>query len=140
MLSGAQHPLAGPRWQLLVKGWCSGFVFFHSFSRSCLFSLALVTGTIRKAQNLLKQYSQHGLDGKKGASNLIPMEGNHGSSYFTFELLCVISLAFPGGASISQVLGGQHHEYSYPWGTGEVLEGQMRSLNVVAKFPSLCRH
>ncbi|XP_076209634.1 exocyst complex component 7 isoform X10 [Aptenodytes patagonicus] len=32
-------------------------------------------GTIRKAQNLLKQYSQHGLDGKKGASNLIPMEG-----------------------------------------------------------------
>ncbi|XP_021270479.1 exocyst complex component 7 isoform X4 [Numida meleagris] len=32
-------------------------------------------GTIRKAQNLLKQYSQHGLDGKKGASNLIAMEG-----------------------------------------------------------------
>ncbi|XP_009704356.1 PREDICTED: exocyst complex component 7 isoform X5 [Cariama cristata] len=32
-------------------------------------------GTIRKAQNLLKQYSQHGLDGKKGASNLIPLEG-----------------------------------------------------------------
>ncbi|XP_063032103.1 exocyst complex component 7 isoform X2 [Melospiza melodia melodia] len=32
-------------------------------------------GTIRKAQNLLKQYSQHGLDGKKGASNLIPVEG-----------------------------------------------------------------
>ncbi|XP_010719705.2 exocyst complex component 7 isoform X6 [Meleagris gallopavo] len=35
----------------------------------------LIPGTIRKAQNLLKQYSQHGLDGKKGASNLIPMEG-----------------------------------------------------------------
>ncbi|XP_037771116.1 exocyst complex component 7 isoform X12 [Chelonia mydas] len=34
-----------------------------------------IPGTIRKAQNLLKQYSQHGLDGKKGASNLIPMEG-----------------------------------------------------------------
>ncbi|KAM9716605.1 exocyst complex component 7 isoform 2-T2 [Menidia menidia] len=32
-------------------------------------------GTIRKAQNLLKQYSQHGLDGKKGGSNLTPMEG-----------------------------------------------------------------
>uniref|UniRef100_A0A670IJF8 Exocyst complex component 7 n=2 Tax=Podarcis muralis TaxID=64176 RepID=A0A670IJF8_PODMU len=31
-------------------------------------------GTIRKAQNLLKQYSQQCLDGKKGASNLIPME------------------------------------------------------------------
>ncbi|XP_025053256.1 exocyst complex component 7 isoform X4 [Alligator sinensis] len=40
-----------------------------------LLCVALVTGTIRKAQNLLKQYSQHGLDGKKGASNLIPMEG-----------------------------------------------------------------
>ncbi|XP_021270478.1 exocyst complex component 7 isoform X3 [Numida meleagris] len=35
----------------------------------------LIPGTIRKAQNLLKQYSQHGLDGKKGASNLIAMEG-----------------------------------------------------------------
>ncbi|XP_023569678.1 exocyst complex component 7 isoform X3 [Octodon degus] len=33
------------------------------------------TRTIRKAQNLLKQYSQHGLDGKKGGSNLIPLEG-----------------------------------------------------------------
>uniref|UniRef100_A0A8C5B776 Exocyst complex component 7 n=1 Tax=Gadus morhua TaxID=8049 RepID=A0A8C5B776_GADMO len=33
-----------------------------------------ISGTIRKAQNLLKQYSQHGLDGKKGGSNLTPME------------------------------------------------------------------
>ncbi|XP_072846602.1 exocyst complex component 7 isoform X2 [Pogona vitticeps] len=33
-------------------------------------------GTIRKAQNLLKQYSQQCLDGKKGASNLIPTEGH----------------------------------------------------------------
>ncbi|XP_030064077.1 exocyst complex component 7 isoform X2 [Microcaecilia unicolor] len=33
-------------------------------------------GTIRKAQNLLKQYSQHGLDGKKGGSALSPMEGH----------------------------------------------------------------
>ncbi|XP_048088985.1 exocyst complex component 7 isoform X6 [Alosa alosa] len=32
-------------------------------------------GTIRKAQNLLKQYSQHGLDGKKGGANLTPLEG-----------------------------------------------------------------
>ncbi|XP_041076557.1 exocyst complex component 7-like isoform X18 [Polyodon spathula] len=35
-----------------------------------------IPGTIRKAQNLLKQYSQHGLDGKKGGSNLTPMEGH----------------------------------------------------------------
>ncbi|XP_023150454.2 exocyst complex component 7 isoform X15 [Amphiprion ocellaris] len=34
-----------------------------------------IPGTIRKAQNLLKQYSQHGLDGKKGGSNLTPLEG-----------------------------------------------------------------
>ncbi|XP_073540035.1 exocyst complex component 7 isoform X6 [Phyllobates terribilis] len=32
-------------------------------------------GTIRKAQNLLKQYSQHGLDGKKGGSSLSILEG-----------------------------------------------------------------
>uniref|UniRef100_A0A8C5RBQ9 Exocyst complex component 7 n=1 Tax=Leptobrachium leishanense TaxID=445787 RepID=A0A8C5RBQ9_9ANUR len=35
-----------------------------------------VPGTIRKAQNLLKQYSQHGLDGKKGGSGLGVMEGH----------------------------------------------------------------
>uniref|UniRef100_H3BBS0 Exocyst complex component 7 n=1 Tax=Latimeria chalumnae TaxID=7897 RepID=H3BBS0_LATCH len=35
-----------------------------------------IPGTIRKAQNLLKQYSQHGLDGKKGVSSLTPMEGH----------------------------------------------------------------
>ncbi|NP_001121264.1 exocyst complex component 7 L homeolog [Xenopus laevis] len=34
-----------------------------------------VPGTIRKAQNLLKQYSQHGLDGKKGGSSLGVLEG-----------------------------------------------------------------
>ncbi|XP_048088984.1 exocyst complex component 7 isoform X5 [Alosa alosa] len=34
-----------------------------------------IPGTIRKAQNLLKQYSQHGLDGKKGGANLTPLEG-----------------------------------------------------------------
>uniref|UniRef100_K7G760 Exocyst complex component 7 n=1 Tax=Pelodiscus sinensis TaxID=13735 RepID=K7G760_PELSI len=51
-------------------------------------------GTIRKAQNLLKQYSQHGLDGKKGASNLIPMEGNHISHSFTLgSSLCIRSVS-----------------------------------------------
>lgn len=39
-------------------------------------SVFMGPGTIRKAQNLLKQYSQHGLDGKKGGSNLTPLEGN----------------------------------------------------------------
>ncbi|KAF3704045.1 Exocyst complex component 7 Exocyst complex component Exo70 [Channa argus] len=40
-----------------------------------LSSQYVMIGTIRKAQNLLKQYSQHGLDGKKGGSNLTPLEG-----------------------------------------------------------------
>ncbi|XP_077107897.1 exocyst complex component 7 isoform X1 [Ranitomeya variabilis] len=34
-----------------------------------------IPGTIRKAQNLLKQYSQHGIDGKKGGSSLSILEG-----------------------------------------------------------------
>ncbi|XP_040185960.1 exocyst complex component 7-like isoform X10 [Rana temporaria] len=37
-------------------------------------------GTIRKAQNLLKQYSQHGLDGKKGGANLGVLEGHEQDS------------------------------------------------------------
>lgn len=55
--------------------------FFLSFTPPLFLSVFLHSatrwgaGTIRKAQNLLKQYSQHGLDGKK-ASNLTPLEGN----------------------------------------------------------------
>nr|XP_023676191.1 exocyst complex component 7 isoform X7 [Paramormyrops kingsleyae] len=33
-------------------------------------------GTIRKAQNLLKQYSQHALEGKRGGCNFTPLEGH----------------------------------------------------------------
>ncbi|KAM8945278.1 exocyst complex component 7 isoform 1-T1 [Pelodytes ibericus] len=39
-----------------------------------------IPGTIRKAQNLLKQYSQHGLDGKKGGSGLGVLEGHEQES------------------------------------------------------------
>ncbi|KAM4033816.1 exocyst complex component 7 isoform 7-T7 [Anomaloglossus baeobatrachus] len=39
-----------------------------------------IPGTIRKAQNLLKQYSQHGLDGKKGGSSLSILEGHEQDS------------------------------------------------------------
>lgn len=45
-------------------------------------SVFMGPGTIRKAQNLLKQYSQHGLDGKKGGSNLTPLEGKAHSLLF----------------------------------------------------------
>ncbi|XP_072559578.1 exocyst complex component 7 isoform X5 [Paramormyrops kingsleyae] len=34
-----------------------------------------IPGTIRKAQNLLKQYSQHALEGKRGGCNFTPLEG-----------------------------------------------------------------
>lgn len=61
--------------------------------------VALVTGTIRKAQNLLKQYSQHGLDGKKGGSNLIPLEGNHPVFLSSSLLLTVCPLPWQGRAS-----------------------------------------
>ncbi|XP_035389297.1 exocyst complex component 7 isoform X8 [Electrophorus electricus] len=51
-------------------------------------------GTIRKAQNLLKQYSQHGLDGKK-ASNLTPLEGNLLFRCFTLSSSpCVFNCCF----------------------------------------------
>lgn len=54
--------------------WLSGPCWPHS-SPLDSFSVFVGPGTIRKAQNLLKQYSQHGLDGKKGGSNLTPLEG-----------------------------------------------------------------
>lgn len=87
--------------------WRAAAVFSHSFPRSSsLLSVALVTGTIRKAQNLLKQYSQHGLDGKKGGSNLIPLEGNHPVPLFHHPLpLRVHSLLRRGRASPRRALG-----------------------------------
>lgn len=67
----------------------------------CLFlsvSVLMGAGTIRKAQNLLKQYSQHGLDGKKG-SNLTPLEGKavflvSFPLYVFFHFCCVFELLF----------------------------------------------
>lgn len=77
-------------------------ILFLSFPRSlCLSSLAaLVTGTIRKAQNLLKQYSQQCLDGKKGASNLIPMEGNSSLSFLESTLCMGLSSVFKASVSL----------------------------------------
>lgn len=66
----------GRAWAGQVEGRCRVLSLVSQVFLSLL-CVALVTGTIRKAQHLLKQYSQHGLDGKKGGSNLIPLEGNH---------------------------------------------------------------
>ncbi|KAI4898776.1 hypothetical protein NFI96_027394 [Prochilodus magdalenae] len=58
---------------LLFLFTCSHVDSLHSRSLSVV-CVCVCEWTIRKAQNLLKQYSQHGLDGKK-ASNLTPLEG-----------------------------------------------------------------
>lgn len=86
--------------------------------------MALVTGTIRKAQNLLKQYSQHGLDGKKGGSNLIPLEGNH--PVLPPPSIVCLSLTHQAGQSLPQEgretdptgLGGSGKHPWYPSGLG----------------------
>ncbi|KAF3853993.1 hypothetical protein F7725_014681 [Dissostichus mawsoni] len=57
-----------------VSSWLSGPRCPPPPPLDCV-SVFMGPGTIRKAQNLLKQYSQHGLDGKKGGSNLTPLEG-----------------------------------------------------------------
>ncbi|XP_039332058.1 exocyst complex component 7 isoform X2 [Saimiri boliviensis] len=63
--------------RLLHEGTCSPAGPCLGFGETGRTGAALRgTRTIRKAQNLLKQYSQHGLDGKKGGSNLIPLEGH----------------------------------------------------------------
>lgn len=77
--------------------------------------MALVTGTIRKAQNLLKQYSQHGLDGKKGGSNLIPLEGNHPVFLSCSSSSTMCSLAGQGRASAPQEGLGRNPEKGAGW-------------------------
>lgn len=72
--------------------------------------MALVAGTIRKAQNLLKQYSQHGLDGKKGGSNLIPLEGNHPVLLLRHPSSTVCPLIHLGGQSLPQEGHGTNPE------------------------------
>uniref|UniRef100_A0A5F9C3V9 Exocyst complex component 7 n=1 Tax=Oryctolagus cuniculus TaxID=9986 RepID=A0A5F9C3V9_RABIT len=70
-------------------------------------------GTIRKAQNLLKQYSQHGLDGKKGGSNLIPLEGRDDALVDTDAYIHCVSAFVKLGQSEYQLLTGiipEHHQ------------------------------
>uniref|UniRef100_A0AAQ4REM7 Exocyst complex component 7 n=1 Tax=Gasterosteus aculeatus aculeatus TaxID=481459 RepID=A0AAQ4REM7_GASAC len=60
---------------ICIAGWLvdSPFLLLHSSSwlsgPAPPVSVFLGPGTIRKAQNPLKQYSQHGLDGKRGSSD-----------------------------------------------------------------------
>lgn len=104
--------------------WRAAAVFSHSFPRSSsLLSVALVTGTIRKAQNLLKQYSQHGLDGKKGGSNLIPLEGNPLCS-FRHPSSTVCPLTYLAGQSLPQEgLGANPEGTGWEWQTPDASRG-----------------
>lgn len=76
--------------------------------------MTLVTGTIRKAQNLLKQYSQHGLDGKKGGSNLIPLEGNH-PMFLSVPSSTVCPLTWQGRASPRRASGETLRGAGWEW-------------------------
>lgn len=130
--------------------WRPAAVFSHSFPRSsCLLSVVLVTGTIRKAQNLLKQYSQHGLDGKKGGSNLIPLEGNH-PVFFSCSLLrhhvCTLvagqSLQAPRRATGESLGGGRGGDSRClvpltPAGAGQVPWPRPGPVWLTAALPSL---
>lgn len=72
-----------------------------------LLSVFMGPGTIRKAQNLLKQYSQHGLDGKKGGSNLTPSEGNAPRS----PLRCLLSPPLTSSLTVLMLLSHpEQHE------------------------------
>ena len=69
-----------PSFFVLCALWDPPSPHSHYFLPSLLLAslslwVSVGAGTIRKAQNLLKQYSQHGLDGKKGGANLTPLEG-----------------------------------------------------------------
>ncbi|KAG7491215.1 hypothetical protein MATL_G00000550 [Megalops atlanticus] len=69
-------------------------------------------GTIRKAQNLLKQYSQHGLEGRKGASTLPPLEG-HDHDLRVKHLTDVLSEKHGAAAGKDDVLDIEIDSYIY---------------------------
>ncbi|XP_036387851.1 exocyst complex component 7-like isoform X4 [Megalops cyprinoides] len=69
-------------------------------------------GTIRKAQNLLKQYSQHGLEGRKGASTLPPLEG-HDHDLRVKHLTDVLSEKHGAAAGKDDVMDIEIDSYIY---------------------------
>ncbi|XP_075891147.1 exocyst complex component 7 isoform X10 [Nelusetta ayraudi] len=87
-------------------------------------------GTIRKAQNLLKQYSQHGLDGKKGGSNLTPLEGK--DDVFDVEIdsyiHCIsafVKLAQSEYALLTEIIPEHHQKKTFDSLIQEALDNLM---------------
>ncbi|XP_019730053.1 exocyst complex component 7 isoform X6 [Hippocampus comes] len=87
-------------------------------------------GTIRKAQNLLKQYSQHGLDGKKGGSNLAPLEGKDDGldaemDVYVHCISAFVKLAQSEYALLSEVIPEHHQKKTFDSLIQEALDNVM---------------
>nr|XP_057924561.1 exocyst complex component 7 isoform X7 [Doryrhamphus excisus] len=87
-------------------------------------------GTIRKAQNLLKQYSQHGLDGKKGGCNLTPLEGKDDVLDIEIDsyIHCIsafIKLAQSEYALLTEVIPEHHQKKTFDSLIQEALDNLM---------------
>ncbi|XP_078385211.1 exocyst complex component 7 isoform X4 [Cetorhinus maximus] len=87
-------------------------------------------GTIRKAQKLLKQYSQHGLDGKKGVSNLTPIEGKEDmlDSEIDSYIHCIsafVKLAQSEYQLLTEIIPEHHQKRTFDSLIQEALDGLM---------------
>ncbi|XP_061731900.1 exocyst complex component 7 isoform X3 [Nerophis ophidion] len=86
-------------------------------------------GTIRKAQNLLKQYSQH-VDGKKAASNLTPLEGKEDvldieMDSYIHAISAFIKLAQSEYALLAEVIPEHHQKKTFDSLIQEALDNLM---------------
>uniref|UniRef100_A0A8B9YKE9 Exocyst complex component 7 n=2 Tax=Bos TaxID=9903 RepID=A0A8B9YKE9_BOSMU len=104
-------------------------------------------GTIRKAQNLLKQYSQHGLDGKKGGSNLIPLEGRDDmldveTDAYIHCVSAFVKLAQSEYQLLTDVIPEHHQKKTFDSLIQDALDGLMLEGEniVVAARKAIIRH
>ncbi|KAM4822705.1 exocyst complex component 7 isoform X2 [Urocitellus parryii] len=104
-------------------------------------------GTIRKAQNLLKQYSQHGLDGKKGGSNLIPLEGRDDmldveTDAYIHCVSAFVKLALSEYQLLTEIIPEHHQKKTFDSLIQDALDGLMiEGENIVsAARKAIIRH
>ncbi|XP_062330128.1 exocyst complex component 7 isoform X10 [Osmerus eperlanus] len=106
-----------------------------------------IPGTIRKAQNLLKQYSQHGLDGKKGGSNLTPLEGKDDVLDIEIDsyIHCIsafVKLAQSEYALLTEIIPEHHQKKTFDSLIQEALDNLMLEGDniVLAARRAIMRH
>ncbi|XP_036387824.1 exocyst complex component 7-like isoform X1 [Megalops cyprinoides] len=104
-------------------------------------------GTIRKAQNLLKQYSQHGLEGRKGASTLPPLEGKDDVMDIEIDsyIYCIsafVKLAQSEYVLLTEIIPEHHQKKTFDSLIQEALDGLMlEGENIVsAARRAIMRH